>query len=186
MTYLRSTLSIGALALMTLLLSACAQKADSVEAKSGDSSTSKQTLQVKDLPEAVQKTVQEQLKNAKLVAISTETEKNEILYEVELEANGHSKNLLVKATGVIAEVESGLDLSELQPGIRDAVQKAAGASKILGVEALTRNEKPFGYEVQLQDGNGKKSEIVLDVSGKVKPKEDDDEEDEDDDAKEAR
>src|ERR1035438_3603325 len=49
-------------------------------------------LQLKDLPPAVQKTVQDQTKGAEIRGISSETEKGKLTYEIETMVNGKHRD----------------------------------------------------------------------------------------------
>src|SRR5579864_3761297 len=70
-------------------------------------------LKMNDLPAAVQKTVQEQTKNAELKGLSKEIEGGKTLYEVETIANGKSRDMLVDPTGAIVEVEEQATLDSI-------------------------------------------------------------------------
>ena len=66
---------------------------------------SEKPVKMKDLPEAVRKTVQEQSKGATLRGLSKEVEKGQTFYEAELKVNGHNKDLLIDSSGAIVEIE---------------------------------------------------------------------------------
>ena len=55
-------------------------------------------VQMKDLPAAVQKTVQEQTRNAKLNGLAKEVEDGKTFYEAETTVNGKSRDVLIDAT----------------------------------------------------------------------------------------
>jgi hypothetical protein len=67
-------------------------------------------VQMKDLPEPVQKTVQEQTRNAKLRGLSKEVDHGKTFYEAETTVEGRSRDILIDASGAIVEVEEVTEL----------------------------------------------------------------------------
>ena len=65
------------------------------------------SIEVKDLPPAVQKTVQEQSKGAEIKNISKEREKGAWQYEVETMLNGKHRDFNVAANGTLIGNSSG-------------------------------------------------------------------------------
>ncbi len=57
------------------------------------------SLKMKDLPAAVQRTVQEQSKWATRRGLAKEIKNGKTVYELSLQANGRSKDLLIDPTG---------------------------------------------------------------------------------------
>src|SRR5579872_7560012 len=68
-------------------------------------------VNMKDLPPAVQKTVQEETRNAKLKGLSKEVEHGQTFYEAETMVNGRSRDILIDSTGKVVEVEEQADLA---------------------------------------------------------------------------
>ncbi len=118
-----------------------------------------------DLPLAVEKTVAAQSAGATIRGFSTEKEKGQTLYEVEMTVNGHSKDISMTADGSIVEIEEQVSLDSLSPEVKAGLQAKAGAGKILKVESLTKKEKLVAYEAQVET-NGKKSEVQVGPDGK--------------------
>ena len=118
-----------------------------------------------DLPPAVEKTVAAQSAGATIRGFSTEKEKGQTLYEVEMTVNGHSKDISMTADGSIVEIEEQVSLDSLSPEVKAGLQAKAGAGKILKVESLTKKEKLVAYEAQVET-NGKKSEVQVGPDGK--------------------
>ena len=118
-----------------------------------------------DLPPAVEKTVAAQSQGATIRGFSTEKEKGQTLYEVELTVNGHSKDISMAPDGSIVEVEEQVALDSLSPEVKAGLQAKAGKGKILKVESLTKKDKLVAYEAQV-DTNGKKSEVQVGPDGK--------------------
>jgi len=118
-----------------------------------------------DLPLAVEKTVAAQSAGATIRGFSTEKEKGQTLYEVEMTVNGHSKDISMTADGSIVEIEEQVSLDSLSPEVKAGLQAKAGKGKILKVESLTKKDKLVAYEAQVET-NGKKSEVQVGPDGK--------------------
>ena len=123
-------------------------------------------VQMKDLPEPVQKTVKELIKTAKLRGLNKEVENGKTSYEAETTLNGKSRDVEMDASGVIVEVEEAAELSGIPPAARKALETSAGAGKILKVESVTQG-KTVSYEAVVEK-NGKKSEVSVSADGVVK------------------
>ncbi|MEO8519758.1 MAG: hypothetical protein ABI603_00260 [Acidobacteriota bacterium] len=117
-------------------------------------------MQLKNLPAAVQKAVQEHTKGATLVGFSEEREDGKVLYEAETKVNGRTRDLLFDSAGTLMEVEEEVAANTLPA----AVQSALNAhGKVAMVEAVTKGST-VTYEAQVEK-NGKKSEVVVDSTG---------------------
>ncbi len=118
-----------------------------------------------DLPPAVEKTVAAQSAGATIRGFSTEKEKGQTLYEVEMTVNGHSKDISIAPDGAIVEIEEQVALDSVSPAVKAGLQAKAGKGKILKVESLTKKDKLVAYEAQVET-NGKKSEVQVGPDGK--------------------
>jgi uncharacterized membrane protein YkoI len=118
-----------------------------------------------DLPAAVEKTVAAQVQGATVRGFSQEKEKGELFYEAELTVSGHSKDILMDASGGIVEVEEQVALESLPAAVKDGLQAKADKGKILKVESITKHEKLVAYEAVVQTG-AKKAEIQVDADGR--------------------
>jgi hypothetical protein len=127
-----------------------------------------QKLQIKDLPPAVQRTVQEQTKGATIVGISAEKEGGKTIYELETKVNGRSRDMLIDASGKVTELEEQADIESLPPAVQAEVKKSLGQGKVDTFEAVTKNGVFSGYEAVVERG-GKKVEVSLGPDGKVPP-----------------
>jgi uncharacterized membrane protein YkoI len=130
---------------------------------------------MKDLPKAVQQTVQEQSKGGTIAGLSKETEHGKTFYEVELKVNGLSKDMLIDPTGAIVEVEDEMTMAALPPAVKAAFEAKAGKGKIGKIESITKNNLLVAYEAHVNTA-GKKSEIIVGPDGK--PMDNEGEEDE--------
>ncbi len=131
----------------------------------GTASAQEKKIKRSDLPPAVEKTVAAQSAGATIRGFSTEKEKGQILYEVEMTVNGHSKDISMAADGSIVEIEEQVALDSLSPEVKAGLQAKAGKGKILKVESLTKKDKLVAYEAQVET-NGKKSEVQVGPDGK--------------------
>jgi uncharacterized membrane protein YkoI len=131
----------------------------------GTASAQEKKIKRSDLPPAVEKTVAAQSEGATIKGFSTEKEKGQTLYEVELMVNGHSKDISMAADGSIVEVEEQVVLDSLSADVKAGLQTKAGKGKILKVESLTKKGKLVAYEAQVET-NGKKSEVQVGPDGK--------------------
>src|SRR5580704_4451260 len=106
-------------------------------------------IQRTDLPPAVEKTVAAQSQGATIKGFSQEKENGQTFYEAEMTVDGHSKDILIDASGAIAEVEEQVALDSLSAPVKDGLQAKAGSGKIVKVESLTKHDKLVAYEAQV-------------------------------------
>jgi uncharacterized membrane protein YkoI len=118
-----------------------------------------------DLPRAVEKTVAAQSVGATVKRFSKENEKGQTYYEAEMVVNGHSKDLLIDANGVIVEVEEEVATNALPAEVKAGLQAKAGDGKVGKVESITKNDKIVAYEAKVMK-DGKKSEVQVGPDGK--------------------
>ncbi len=123
-----------------------------------------------DLPAAVAKAIVAQSQGATVKGYSTEKENGQTMYEAEMTVNGHSKDVLFDAGGVVVEVEEEVGLDAVPPAVKAGLVAKAGKGKILKVESLTKQGKLVAYEAQVMTGK-KRSEIQVGPDGKALPKE---------------
>lgn len=116
--------------------------------------------QLKNLPAAVQKAVQDQTKGAPLVGLAEEREDGRVFYEAETRVNGRTRDLLFDSAGTLVAVEEEVALGAI-PSAAQSAFRARG--KVLTVESVTKGST-VAYEAQLER-NGHKSEAVVDANG---------------------
>jgi uncharacterized membrane protein YkoI len=117
-----------------------------------------------DLPPAVEKSLEEQLKGATVKGFSAEKEHGRVMYEAELIVDGHTKDILFDASGAIQEVEEEVAFDALPVEVKAGLRARAKNGKITKVESITKQEKLMAYEAQV-DEDGKKSEIQVGPKG---------------------
>ena len=127
---------------------------------------SEKRVKMKDLPKAVQATVREQIKGAKLIGLAKEVEDGKTFYEAELKVNGHNKDVLMDTEGAIVEVEEQVTLASLPSQVKEGIEKNAAGGKIVNVESITKNNTLVGYEAHVKKA-GKMIEIKVDPQGNL-------------------
>jgi len=135
-----------------------------IAALGGAATAAEKKLQMKDLPPAVQKTVQDQTKGAEIKGLSTETEKGKTTYEVETMVNGKHRDFLVDVKGAVTEVEEETALASIPAAARAAIEKKAAGGKITLVETMTRGGATF-FEAAYTSKAGKKLEVLVKPDG---------------------
>jgi hypothetical protein len=131
----------------------------------GNASAQEKKIKRSELPPAVEKTVAAQSAGATILGFSTEKEKGQTLYEVEMTVSGHSKDVSMTTDGSIVEVEEQVPLDSLSAEVKAGLQAKAGKGKITKVESLTKKDKLVAYEAKVET-NGKKTEIQVGPDGK--------------------
>jgi len=118
-----------------------------------------------ELPAAVEKTVVAQSKGATIRGFSEEKEKGQTTYEAEMLLNGHTKDVLMDANGVLIEIEEQVDLQAVSAEVRAGLQAKAGKGKITKIESITKKDKLVAYEAHVVT-DGKKSEVQVGPDGR--------------------
>lgn len=118
-----------------------------------------------DLPPAVEQTVTTQSTGAAIKGFNEEKENGKTLYEVEMVVNGHTKDVLIDASGAVVEVEEEVAMNALPAEVKAGLIAKAGNGKLVKVESLTKHDKLVAYEAQV-NANGKKSEVQVGPDGK--------------------
>ena len=133
--------------------------------KGGDSERS---VKMKDLPAAVQQTVREQSRGAKIRGLSVETENGVTNYEVELLVNGHGRDVLIDPSGAVVSVEEQVALASLPADVRSAIVRSAGGGRIVIVESISKGGSVEAYEAHVKRGR-KTVEIKVGPDGQLIP-----------------
>ena len=96
------------------------------------------SLHLKDLPPAVQKTIQDNLQGGEIKNIGKETEKGVTQYEVESLLNGKHRDFDVDTKGklVVVEVETSID--SVPAAAKATIMKKVGAGTLVMVETFTK------------------------------------------------
>ena len=122
------------------------------------------TIQRSDLPPAVEKSLQQQLKGATIKGFATDKEDGRVVYEVQLIVDGHTKDLQFDTSGNLTEVEEEVVLDSLPAEVKAGLMAKAKNGKITKVESITKQDKLVAYEAQVEK-NGMHSEIQVGPKG---------------------
>ena len=114
------------------------------------------------LPPAVEKTVAAQPGATR--GFSEEKEHGQTFYEAQMMVEGHSKDILMDASGAIVEVEEQVAFDALPEPIKKSLTAKAGKGRITKVESVIKHDKLAAYEAQVTT-NGKHSEIKVGPEG---------------------
>ena len=125
--------------------------------------TAEKPLTLKDLPPAIQKAVLAQTQGAEIKGLSKEVENGKTEYEVETILKGHTRDLMLDASGGLISVEEEATLDSIPGPAKAAIQKQAVGGKITRVEILTKG-KTVAYEAGINKG-GKASEVSVKADG---------------------
>lgn len=147
-------------------------------------------VELKDLPQAVQKTINEQAAGGKIREIEREKEDGTTFYEVDITKNGKRMEFKVGETGKLltqpmsaAErasrkvrdktsgfFDNDLTIEQLSPEAQATVKKETAGGEITEIEQEKEDGLTF-YEVEFEK-DGEDHEIRVDQSGKVVKRDD--------------
>ena len=131
----------------------------------GISSAQEKKIKRADLPPAVEKTVVAESAGATIKGFSTEKENGQVMYEAEMMVNGHSKDVLIDASGAVVEVEEQVVFDSLSADVKAGLQAKAGKGEIVKVESIAKKGKLVAYEAVVKT-DGKKAEVQVGPDGK--------------------
>ena len=122
-------------------------------------------LALKDLPPAVQKTVEANLNGAEIKNINKETEKGVVQYEVESLLNGKHRDFDVDTKGALLGIEEQTTIDAVPAAAKDGILKKVGGGKLARIESVSKPGQPMMYEAAYTDKNGKKHEVLVKADG---------------------
>ncbi len=163
--------AIGAFATVVLVGSAVAQEtkaAPKAKAKSQQTQEAKESAkpqQLKDLPPAVPKTVQDNLKGGTIKNIGKETEEGVAQYEIESVLNGTARDFNVDIKGNLLVMEEATTLDAIPAAAKAAILKKVGDGKVGAVETVSKPGQPMMYAAAYKDKAGKNREILVNADG---------------------
>lgn len=123
------------------------------------------SLQLKDLPPAVQKAVQDNLKGGEIKNIGKEKEDGVEQYEVETVRNGKARDYNVDTKGNLLVVEEATTIDAVPAAAKAAILKKVADGKLGVVETFTKTGQPMMYEAAYTDKKGKKHEVLVKADG---------------------
>jgi hypothetical protein len=145
------------------------QKA-TIVSKSEKREGNEEKLTLKNLPSAVQATIQRETRDSKIIGISREADNGKTLYEIETMAKGRSKDMLIDDKGNLTEIEEEIALASLPANIQTEVKKSIGKARLVKLEAVCNGAKVQHSYAALLDKAGKRSEISMGLDGKLLPR----------------
>ncbi len=122
------------------------------------------SLQLKDLPPAVQKAVGERAKGAEIKNISKEKEDGVTQYEIETMLNGKHRDFNVDEKGALLVVEDETTIDAIPAAAKAAIEKKVGAGKLGRVEAMKKGPATF-YEAGYTSKDGKRHSVLVTAAG---------------------
>lgn len=122
-------------------------------------------LQIRDLPVAVQKTVQANLKGARIKNIGKETEDGVEQFEIETILAGRARDFNVDAKGTLLVVEEATTLDAVPAAAKASILKAVAGAKLTSVETVQKPGQPATYEVGYRDKSGRRHEAAFRADG---------------------
>jgi hypothetical protein len=142
---------------ITVLLALCLGVSYAQEKK-------EKSLALKDLPPAVQKTIQAELKGGEIKNIGKETEDGVAQYEVETVVNGKHRDFNVDTKGKLLLVEEETSIDSIPAAAKAAILKKVGDGKLGMVENFMRGGETM-YEAAYTTKAGKKHEVLVKADG---------------------
>jgi hypothetical protein len=122
-------------------------------------------LTLKDLPPAVQKTVEANLNGAEIKNINKETEKGVVQYEVESLLNGKHRDFNVDSKGTLLVVEEETSIESIPAAAKAAILMKVGTGKLGMVETFTKPGSDTMYEAAYTSKAGRKAEVLVKADG---------------------
>jgi hypothetical protein len=123
------------------------------------------SLQLKNLPPAVQKTVQDTLKGGEIKNISKETEKGVTQYEVESMLGGKHRDFNVDSKGTLLVVEEETSIDSVPAAAKATIMKKVADGKLGLVETFQKPGQDMMYEAAWTTKAGKKMEVLVKADG---------------------
>jgi uncharacterized membrane protein YkoI len=121
-------------------------------------------LTLQDLPPAVQKTIQGELKGGEIKSIGKETEHGVAQYEVETMLNGKHRDFEVDTKGTLLVVEEETTLDSVPAAAKAAILKKVADGKLTSVELVMRGGETM-YEAGYTSKAGRKHEVLVKADG---------------------
>lgn len=138
---------------------------DDEEDEEDDAEETEEPVAVKDLPEAVTKTIQARFKGARIRSATKGTEGGKQMYEVLFTQGKMEMEAEVDAEGIISEVTEELSARDLPREVQTTLRKTYPRAKVKEAERIMEDGKTI-YEVELRAGK-EIIEVELDAAGNV-------------------
>ena len=135
-----------------------------VTALAGAAIAAEKSLALKDLPPAVQKAVNDNLKGGEIRNIGKETEHGVAQYEIETMLNGKHRDFNVDTKGKLILVEEETSIDSIPAAAKAGIVKKVGDGKLGMVELFMRGGETM-YEAAYTSKDGKKHEVLVKADG---------------------
>ena len=126
---------------------------------------SEKPVKMKDLPDPVQKAIQDQTKGAQIRTLTMEIGNGKTLYEAETILDGRSRDVTFDSSGALVELEQEVTLDKIPAPAKTALEAKARGGKITRVEAVMTGETTTYEAIVIR--RGKKSEVAVRADGSV-------------------
>lgn len=136
-----------------------------ITALAGAGVAAEKSLAVKDLPSAVQKTIQDNLKGGQIRNIGKETEDGVAQYEVETMLNGKHRDFNVDTKGNLVVVEEQTTIDAIPAAAKAAILKKVGTGKLRTVETLQKPGTELMFEAGYTTKAGRHAEVLVKADG---------------------
>ncbi len=150
--------------ILVVLISALCLAAQTTPPGASKTASPPRQLTLRDLPPAVQKTVQDTAGGAEIRNIDRETEDGVAQYEIETLLNGKHRDFNVSTKGALLVVEEETTMDSVPPAARAAILKRVADGKLRGVELFERGGETM-YEAAYADKIGKRHEVLVKADG---------------------
>lgn len=130
---------------------------------SASSLTQERRISRKSVPAAVLAAFTKAYPKAMIKWCSKETSKGQTVYEIVSLEGKARRDIIFSADGALILAEESMDVSEMPPGVKAALDKKFPGAKILRSEKVTKGSV-VGYEFQIKH-NRKTTEVVFDSMG---------------------
>lgn len=137
-----------------------------------DDGESEETVQLKDLPAAVQTALSNAIPGVKVDDVTREVENGHVYYEVEYDANGAEHSIKLTESGDTVEIESEISGAALPAGVTAFLQSRYEGATIEEAQFVTLQF----YEIELESGD-RDIEVLVLANGQVIEVEDDGDDD---------
>lgn len=127
--------------------------------------TKGKSLQVKALPAAVQKTVQDNLKGGEIKNIGKETEGGIVQYEIESVLSGKARDFNVDTKGKLLLMEEATTIDAIPAAAKASILKKVADGKLAVVETYLKTGQPMAYEASYTDKAGKQHAVLVKADG---------------------
>ena len=151
----------------TLVLAASSLAIVALGASVGAREIQGRSLQLRDLPAAVQRTVQDNLKGGAIKNIGKETEDGAEQYEIETVLNGRSRDFNVDIEGHLLVVEEATTIDAIPAAAKAGILKTVADGKLTSVETFTKTGQPTMYEAAYTDRADRRHEVLVNADGTV-------------------